>query len=229
MKKIIYFLAVTLVIVTLMISSTTSIPISKNNSDSDNSISDYEISTAPKNDDSFIQRLKRLLTGEIINVDIADDAAISSSKIDGVPSHDHDERYYTQAEVDALIDNLTGYGVINDIVLVWSETQSQYIIPEEYNVVDSGTLLIEHLPNLVAKLGGLSKALVEEKVKRLVIKTETYSSSTIDSFSGPCWTAPGTLSEENGKARWELEFKNTDGSSYPFMNWKLLIVTTYLK
>ena len=67
----------------------------------------------PMNEDSFIQRLKRVFTGEIIDVDIADDAAISSSKIDGVPSHDHDERYYTQTEVDALIENLTK--VVNGI------------------------------------------------------------------------------------------------------------------
>ncbi len=94
MKKAIYVLAVTLVIATLVISTTASIPISKNNSDSDNSFSDYEASAAPMNDDSFIQRLKRLLTGEIIDIDISDSAAINSSKIDGVPLHNHDERYF---------------------------------------------------------------------------------------------------------------------------------------
>jgi hypothetical protein len=83
MKKSIYVLAVTLVIATLVISSTASIPIMKNNSDTDNSVSDYETSNAPKNDDSFIQRLKRLLTGEIIDIDISDSANINPSKING--------------------------------------------------------------------------------------------------------------------------------------------------
>ena len=55
----------------------------------------------------------RLFSGEIIDVDISDSAAINSSKIDGVPSHNHDERYYTQAEVDALLSNCSGHGVIN--------------------------------------------------------------------------------------------------------------------
>jgi len=113
MKKSIYVFAVTLVIATLVISSTASIPIMRNTSDTDNSVTDYETSTAPKNGDNFIQRLMRLFSGEIIDVDISDSAAINSSKIDGVPSHDHDERYYTQAEVDALLANCTGYGVIN--------------------------------------------------------------------------------------------------------------------
>ena len=67
----------------------------------------------PLNGDNFIQRFRRLLTGEIIDVDISDSAAINASKIDGVPSHNHDERYYTQTEVDALLSNCTGYGVIN--------------------------------------------------------------------------------------------------------------------
>ena len=114
MKKSIYVLAVTLVIATLVISSTASIPIIKNNSDTgNNSVNDYETSVTPKNSDNFIQRLMRLFSGEIIDVDISDSAAINSSKIDGVPSHNHDERYYTQAEVDALLSNCSGHGVIN--------------------------------------------------------------------------------------------------------------------
>ena len=203
MKKIIYVLAVTLVIATLVISSTASIPIMRNTSDTDNSVSDYETSAAPKNDDSFIQRLKRLLTGEIIDVDISDSANINPSKIDE--------------------------NVICDIVVVWNETQSQYIIPADYNVEDTGMLKIENLPNLITKLGGMSKTLVETNVKRLVIRVEGYAESSMGTFNGPCWTAPGTLSEEDGKARWELEFKNADGSSYGTLDWKLLIVTTYLK
>ena len=202
MKKSIYVLAVAVVIATLMISSTASIPILRNTSITDNNIGATEITAAPMNNDGFVQRLKRLLTGEIIDIDISDTANINPNKIN---------------------DN-----VVTDITLIWSETHSQYIIPEEYNVVDAGSLMIEHLPNLVAKLGGMSKALIEEKVKRLVIKVETYDSTTMNTFSGPCWTAPGMLSEDAGKARWDLEFKNADGSSYATMNWKLLIVTTYL-
>jgi len=40
----------------------------------------------PQNGDSFIQRLKRLLTGEIIDVDISDSANINPSKINGTIS-----------------------------------------------------------------------------------------------------------------------------------------------
>jgi hypothetical protein len=228
MKKSIYFLAVTLIIATLVISSTASIPITINNSNANNSVNDYEKSVNAKNGDNFIQRLMRLFSGEIIDVDISDSAAINSSKIDGVPTHDHDGRYYTQAEVDALLSNYTNYGVINDIVLVWSETQSQYVIPTDYYVLDSGILKIEYLPNLVDKLGGMSKTLVETNVKRLVISVEAYSDSEMDTFAGPCFTTPGTLYEDDGKARWDLEFKNADGSSYASTNWKLIIVTTYL-
>jgi hypothetical protein len=106
MKKSIYVLAVTLIIASLVISSTASIPIMKNNSETENSTNDYETSVTPKNDDSFIHRLMRIFSGEIIDVDISDSAAINNSKIDGVPSHDHDERYYTQAEVDALLEGI---------------------------------------------------------------------------------------------------------------------------
>ena len=109
MKKSIYVLAVTLVIGTLVISSTASLPIMKNTPDIDNnSVNDYETSVTTKNGDNFIQRLMRLFSGEIIDVDISDSAAINSSKIDGVPSHDHDERYYTQAEVDSLLAGVSG-------------------------------------------------------------------------------------------------------------------------
>lgn len=229
MKKSIYVLAVTLIIATLMISTTASLSVKDYNPDKKDTNIDNETKPSQNNDDSFIQRLKRLLTGEIIDVDISDSAAINSSKIDGVPSHDHDERYYTQAEVDALLSNCTDYGVIHDIVLVWNETQSQYLVPTDYNVADSGILKIEYLPNLVEKLGGTSKTLVENNVKRLVISVEAYADSMMSTFSGPCFTTPGTLYEEDGKARWELELKNADGSSYPTMDWKLIIVTAYLK
>ena len=203
MKKSIYVLAVTLVIATLVISSTASISIINNSTKIDDNISVYESTVAPKNDDSFIQRLMRLLTGEIIDVDISDSANINPSKIDE--------------------------NVISDIVVVWNETQSQYLIPTDYYVVDTGILKIEYLSNLVAKLGGMSKTLIETNVKRLVVRVEAYAESSMGTFNGPCWTAPGTLSEEEGKARWELEFKNSDGSSYGTSDWKLLIVTTYLK
>ena len=113
MKKSIYVLAVTLIIATLMISTTASLSVKDYNPDKKDTNIDNETKPSQNNDDSFIQRLKRLLTGEIIDVDISDSAAINSSKIDGVPSHDHDERYYTQAEVDALIHNLTK--VVNGI------------------------------------------------------------------------------------------------------------------
>ena len=57
MKKIIYVLAVTLVIATLVISSTATIPITRDTAETDNSVSDYEITVAPKNGDNFIQSI----------------------------------------------------------------------------------------------------------------------------------------------------------------------------
>lgn len=119
--------------------------------------------------------------------------------------------------------------VIEDIAVIWNDVQSRYEIPAEYNILDTGTLKIEHLPNLVAKIGGMTQALVEANAKRLAIDVECYSEKSMDSYVGPCWTFPGTLSEDAGKARWSLEFKNSDGSSYSTNDWKLLKVTAYLK
>ena len=119
--------------------------------------------------------------------------------------------------------------VIEDIAVVWNDVQSRYEIPVEYNIWDTGTLKIEYLPNLVAKIGGMTQAFVEANLKRLAIDVECYSENSMDSYVGPCWTFPGTLSEDAGKARWSLEFKNSDGSSYSNNDWKLLKVTAYLK
>lgn len=178
MKKSIYVLAVTLVIATLVISSTASIPIMNHSSDIDNSVSDYETSAAPKNDDSFIQRLKRLLTGEIIDIDISDSAAINSSKIDGVPSHDHDERYYTQAEVDALFDNLTK--VVNGIK---PHGDTNYITGTGYSVsitVDTGYTLTGALATgYQTNLGGNPTGLlrVETNVNGNNLEFRVYDSA----------------------------------------------------
>ena len=136
-----------------------------------------------------------------------------------------------QARIDelnaTLISLMENSFVVEDIVLV--ENAGTYEIPVDYNVADTGTLKVEHLPNLVNKLGGTNQALVESFVKRLTIEVEAYADSSMSTFSGPCWTVPGSLSEDAGKARWDLEFKNADGSSYSTTDWKLLKVTTYLK
>jgi len=136
-----------------------------------------------------------------------------------------------QARVDELNATLTSLVVsariVEDIVLV--ENAGTYEIPADYNVADTGTLKIEHLPNLIDKLGGTTQAHVESFVKRMTIEVEAYATNTMNTFSGPCWTVPGALSEEAGKARWDLEFKKADGSSYSTTDWKLLKVTTYLK
>ncbi len=136
-----------------------------------------------------------------------------------------------QARIDALNATLTSLVesacIVEDIVLV--ENAGAYEIPVDYNVADTATLKIEHLSNLIAKLGGTTQAHVESFVKRMTIEVEAYAENTMNTFSGPCWTVPGTLSEDAGKARWDLEFKNADGSSYSTTDWKLLKVTTYLK
>ncbi len=136
-----------------------------------------------------------------------------------------------QARIDALNATLTSLVenacIVEDIVLV--ENVGTYEIPADYNVADTATLKIEHLPNLIAKLGGTTQAHVESLVKRMTIEVEAYAENTMNTFSGPCWTVPGALSEDAGKARWDLEFKNAEGSSYSTTDWKLLKVTTYLK
>ena len=81
MKKIMYVLAVTLVIAGLVITSATSMPLSKNTNEYNNRVVDDVDTSIPENADTFLQRVKRLLTGEIIDVDIADTANIASSKI----------------------------------------------------------------------------------------------------------------------------------------------------
>jgi hypothetical protein len=136
-----------------------------------------------------------------------------------------------QARIDelnaTLISLMESALIVEDIVLV--DNAGTYEIPADYNVADAGTLKIEHLPNLVNKLGGTTQAHVESFVKRLTIQVEAYADSAMTTFSSPCCTVAGTLSEEAGKARWDLEFKNADGSSYSTTDWKLLKVTTYLK
>ena len=117
--------------------------------------------------------------------------------------------------------------VIKDVAVV--DNAGTYEIPADYYVEDTGSLKIEHLPNLVAKLGGTTQALVTANVMRLTIEVEAYAENTMATFNGPCWTAPGTLGETTGKAHWAVEFKNADGSSYSGVDWKLLKVTTYLK
>ena len=83
MKKFVYVLAITLIIAMLVISSNADIPLTNASSDTDNNLSYSETSVVQTNDDSFIQRLKRLLTGEIIDVDISDTANINPNKING--------------------------------------------------------------------------------------------------------------------------------------------------
>jgi len=117
--------------------------------------------------------------------------------------------------------------VVRDLALV--DGAGGYEIPGDYNMADEGKLKIEHLPNLVAAIGGTTQALVTAKVKRLVIEAEAYSSSTMDALVGHCWTAPGALSEDAGKARWELALKNADGASYGTDDWKLFKVTAFLR
>lgn len=116
--------------------------------------------------------------------------------------------------------------VVRDLALV--EGASGYEIPGDYNMAGEGKLKIEHLPNLVAAIGGTTQALVTAKVKRLVIEAEAYSSSTMDTLICPCWTAPGALSEDAGKARWNLELKTAGGSGYDSTDWKLIKVTAFL-
>jgi len=116
--------------------------------------------------------------------------------------------------------------VIKDVVLV--DNAGSWEIPSDYNVADTGSLKIDYLPNLVAKLGGTTQALVTANVKRLGIEVEAYADAAMSTFSGPCWTAPGALGETAGKAHWDLEFKNADGSSYGTTDWKLLRVTAFL-
>lgn len=138
MKKGIYVLAVTLIIASLVISTTASLSIKNFDPDKKDIDSDNETRSS-QNDDSIIQRLMRLLTGEIIDADISDSAAINASKIEGVPSHNHDERYYTQAEVDALIDNITK--VVNGIKPHWNTSYipgTGYLVPI---IVDTGYTL----------------------------------------------------------------------------------------
>jgi len=201
MRKNIITLSVILIIIMLVISSSTTLSVTKNSQKPENSFDDN--SSGPLIDDDFIlMRFFRLLTGNIKDIDISEDANIDPSKINA--------------------------NVISDIVLVWNATLSQFLIPDDYYVGDVGYLKIEDLPNLVERLGGTTQKLVETNIKRLVIKVETYAENYMELFTGPCWAVPGLLTEEDGKARWELEFTGADGSSYGTTNWKLLIVTTYL-
>jgi hypothetical protein len=118
-------------------------------------------------------------------------------------------------------------GVVRDLTLV--DGAGGYEIPGDYQMAGEGTLKIEHLPNLVAAIGGTTQALVEAKVQRLVIEAEAYNSNAMDMLAGHCWAAPGALSEDTGKARWDLEFKTADGSGYPTTDWKLIKVTAFLR
>ena len=109
MKKSIYVLAVTLVIATLVISGTATIPIEKNTEEIDNSQNNHQTASLPRNNDNFFQRLMRLFTGEIIDIDISDNAAINPSKIDGIPAHTHWGEVWTGTGIGLEI-NSTGAG-----------------------------------------------------------------------------------------------------------------------
>jgi len=146
---------------------------------------------------------------------------------------------YDAAEVDALLGDKADselvapfVTVIRDVALV--DNAGAWEIPGDYYQIGTATLKIEHLPNLQAAIGGTGQADVTANVKRLVIEVEAYDTATMTTFSGPCWTSPGTLSEVNigggvMMARWALDFMNADGSSYGTQDWKLLKVTAYLK
>lgn len=177
-------------------------------------------------------------TGKLnLNVEgsiVADGSGLTS--VNAATLETHTASYFATAanhttldgRVTALEGNVTPLEkVIKDVALVDNAGTDE--IPADYNVGDTGSLKIEHLPNLVAKLGGTTQALVTANVMRLTIEVEAYAENTMATFSGPCWTAPGALGETTGKAHWALDFKNADGSSYSGVDWKLLKVTTYLK
>jgi hypothetical protein len=160
---------------------------------------------------------------------VNDPTAAQKAALDGAASPAAGNVFATANDLDNKADSavVTPIAkVIKDVVLV--DNAGTYEIPADYNVTDAGTLKIEHLPNLVAKLGGTTQALVQANVMRLAIEVEAYAEATMSTFSGPCWTAPGALGETSGNAHWDLEFKNADGSSYGTTDWKLLRVTAFL-
>lgn len=79
MKKTIYVLAITLVIAGLMITSITSIPVSTDKNEIEQR--GVEEGDTPVPVDAFLQRMIRLITGEIDDLDISSTANIDSYKI----------------------------------------------------------------------------------------------------------------------------------------------------